>query len=152
MKKIEYRFQVQWGDTDAAGIVFYPNFYKWMDEATHRFFAELGNPTTALFEQKIGLPILEAKCQFRSPLLFGDEVRVCSTITELWDKVFQIAHEFYKHETVAAAGYETRAWASFADGRPKAVPIPAEVKRVLAERQSSRSAAFQTEQKLNGQR
>jgi acyl-CoA thioesterase FadM len=58
MKKIECRFQVQWGDTDAAGIVFYRNFYKWMDEATHHFFAELGYPTAALFEQKIGLPIL----------------------------------------------------------------------------------------------
>lgn len=29
---MEYRVKVHWGDTDAAGIVFYPNYYKWMDE------------------------------------------------------------------------------------------------------------------------
>ena len=36
---VDYSFKVRWGDTDAAGIVFYPNFYKWMDEATHEFLA-----------------------------------------------------------------------------------------------------------------
>ncbi|OQP05255.1 4-hydroxybenzoyl-CoA thioesterase [Geobacillus sp. 46C-IIa] len=141
---MDYHFQVRWGDTDAAGIVFYPNFYKWMDEATHHFFAELGYPTTILFEQKIGLPILEAKCQFRFPLVFGGEVRICSAITELREKVFQIVHEFYERETVVAVGYEMRAWASFADGRPKAVPIPTEVKQVLVERLSFRSVESQT--------
>ena len=40
----EYSFQVRWGDTDAAGIVYYPNFYKWMDEATHEYFKKLVFP------------------------------------------------------------------------------------------------------------
>jgi acyl-CoA thioesterase FadM len=26
---------VEWGDTDAAGIVFYPNYYRWFDRAAH---------------------------------------------------------------------------------------------------------------------
>jgi acyl-CoA thioester hydrolase len=35
MKKFHYIFKVEWGDTDAAGIVYSPNDYKWMDQATH---------------------------------------------------------------------------------------------------------------------
>ena len=31
---MDYRFKIRFGDTDAAGIVFYPNYYRWMDEAT----------------------------------------------------------------------------------------------------------------------
>ena len=27
----DYRFKVRWGDTDPATIVFFPNFYRWMD-------------------------------------------------------------------------------------------------------------------------
>lgn len=37
---IHYTFKVRWGDTDPAKIVFFPNFYRWMDEATHEFFEE----------------------------------------------------------------------------------------------------------------
>ncbi|RAK14092.1 YbgC/YbaW family acyl-CoA thioester hydrolase, partial [Anoxybacillus vitaminiphilus] len=71
MSFIEYRFKVNWGDTDAAGIVFYPNFYKWMDQATHHFFSKLGYPTSKMFtENHVSIPIVEAKCQFQSPLFF----------------------------------------------------------------------------------
>lgn len=35
----ETKFQIQWGDTDRAGIVYYPNYYKWFDLAGHNFFA-----------------------------------------------------------------------------------------------------------------
>ncbi|WP_235048646.1 thioesterase family protein [Geobacillus sp. WSUCF1] len=52
---------------------------------------------------------MEAKCQFRFPLVFGEEVRIGSSITEVREKVFQIVHEFYEHETVVAVGYEMRA-------------------------------------------
>ena len=30
--------RIQWGDCDPAGIVFYPNFFRWMDAATWHFF------------------------------------------------------------------------------------------------------------------
>lgn len=74
-----YRFDVKWGDTDAAGIVFYPNFYKWMDEATHHFFAAAGfSSSRILAERQTIIPLLEAHCQFKSPLQFEDEVEVQS--------------------------------------------------------------------------
>lgn len=64
---VDYKFRVRWGDTDAAGIVFYPNFYKWMDDATHEFLAVIGSPSSTLYvEQKISVPLLEADCQFKS--------------------------------------------------------------------------------------
>ena len=30
-----YPIEVKFGDCDPAGIVFYPNFYRWFDEAVH---------------------------------------------------------------------------------------------------------------------
>ncbi|MGN4422378.1 acyl-CoA thioesterase [Bacillus cereus group sp. MYBK30-1] len=127
----EYTFQVRWGDTDAAGIVYYPNFYKWMDEATHEYFKKIGYPSAELFvEQQIGLPLLETKCKFMSPLRFEDQVVVKSKINVLYNKVFTIQHVFVKGEQVVAEGYETRAWTSFKE-EVKAYPIPEDVRQKM---------------------
>ena len=42
--------RVQWGETDAAGIVFYPNYFRWFDQATHELLAQLGYPVTRMIE------------------------------------------------------------------------------------------------------
>ena len=66
---MEYKVKVQWGDTDAAGIVFYPNFYKWMDEATHEFFSSnwvIRQMT--LFKENIAFPLLKRIVILNNPL------------------------------------------------------------------------------------
>ncbi|MCP1145510.1 acyl-CoA thioesterase [Lysinibacillus endophyticus] len=125
---VEYDFKVRWGDTDAAGIVFYPNFYKWMDEATHEYLNKSEIRSNTIFEtMKINVPLVEALCQFKKPLFFEDQVTVKSVISELHRKVFKISHEFYKGEDCVAQGYEIRAWTSFLD-TPKAMEIPMEIR------------------------
>jgi 4-hydroxybenzoyl-CoA thioesterase len=128
---VDYSFKVRWGDTDAAGIVFYPNFYKWMDEATHEFLASIGLPSSTLYsEQQVSVPLLEAHCQFKSPLFFEDAVIVRSSVVEMQSKVFKISHKFFKGEKMVAEGYEIRAWTSFKE-KPKACPIPDEVREKM---------------------
>lgn len=131
MKKI-YTFRVVWGDTDAAGIVFYPNFYRWMDQASHELLRSAGFPVAKLqSDEKIITPLLEAFCQFKSPLLYDDEVAVHSEVVEVNNKVFKIKHTFKKGDQVVAEGHEVRAWTSVAEDRPKAVPVPEHVKNIL---------------------
>lgn len=136
MNPIQYMFRVRWGETDAAGIVYYPNFYKWMDEASHHFFHEIGYSFAQLFsEEKVGMPLLEATCKFSSPLMYEDEVCVRSSIISLKDKVFTIEHVFCRADVVVANGWETRAWAHFFNGKPKAVSIPGEIRQALVNQQ-----------------
>lgn len=123
----KYEFKVRWGDTDAAGIVFTPNFYKWMDEATHEYLAELIKPSSRLFqEDKRALPILEAFCQFKKPLRFEEHVVIETTVLEIHNKTFKLKHVFKRGDEIVAHGYMIRAWTFFSD-TPKAEPIPKEV-------------------------
>jgi 4-hydroxybenzoyl-CoA thioesterase len=125
----EYKVKVRWGDTDAAGIVYYPNFYKWMDEATHEFFAAIDYPTSKLFiNEQIGIPLLETHCEYKSPLFFEDDICVTTTIEIVKSKVFRALHIITRGEQLIAEGYEVRAWVVFKDGA-KAVEIPEEVKQ-----------------------
>ncbi|WP_102346559.1 acyl-CoA thioesterase [Bacillus sp. Marseille-P3661] len=133
----EYRFDVKWGATDAAGIVFYPNFYKWMDEATHNLFVNSGYQLSKLFaEESIGIPLLEANCQFKSPLRFEDYVTVRTSIREIRNKVLILDHVFSKRDIEVAIGYEVRAWTRFGT-IPKAEPVPLEIQNALGYQKSS---------------
>ena len=131
----DYQLRVAFGDTDAAGIVFYPNFYVWMDRAAHEFLLAIGLDPVDLFEnKKIAVPLLETHCSFRSPAKFHDIVRIRTTAVEGANKTFKLTHDFYRGETLLASGYEVRAWVYFGDGQFKAVPIPDEVRAKLTGR------------------
>ena len=132
---IDYLFKVRFGDTDAAGIVFFPNFYKWMDEASHEFFTKLGYSTSKLLSvEKVSTPLLESKCEFKKPLFFEDEVVLRTEVLEIHNKVFKLAHTFYRGQTLIATGYTLRAWTLFED-RPKAIPIPETIREQLVAHQ-----------------
>ncbi|HWK23141.1 MAG TPA: thioesterase family protein [Ureibacillus sp.] len=125
---MEHKIKVYWGDTDAAGIVYYPNFYKWMDEATHEYFTAIGHPTDGLFNENIVVPLVETHCNFKQPVLYNVELIVKSEVEILKEKVFKVTHQFYCEDQLMAEGYEVRVWASTEEGKVKGVPIPNEIK------------------------
>lgn len=132
MFRTTFEFKVRWADTDAAGIVYFPNFYKWIDHATHDIFTEIGSPAAQLRdEQKIGWPLLETHCEFKTPAYFEDEIRLETQIVEVRDKVFRMTHEFYRGDTLLAHGHTVRAWTSFAQEKPKAVSIPEHIREIF---------------------
>ncbi len=131
MKNV-YSIKVVFGDTDAAGIVFYPNYYRWMDQATHELVNKAYMSVSQLQKEKgIILPLVETFCQFKSPLFFEDQVEVHSQVVEMKNKVIKVEHVFKKEDNIVASGYEIRAWASQAEGAPKAVSIPQDARAAL---------------------
>lgn len=131
MFKNEWQFKVRFGDTDAAGIVYYPNFYRWMDQGFQELFTKMGFPLSKLFSVKLGTPLVETHCQFRSPLYFDDMVNLVSVVTEVKNKVIKVENEFFHGNVLVANGYEIRAWVNLSDGKLKAQPIPEEIRQIL---------------------
>ena len=126
---------VHWGDTDMAGIIYYPNYFHWFDIGSHRLFNKIGiRPKEMMFEEKIGLPIIDVGCTFYKPLYYNDEIRITSKITEVSEKTFRVEHEVYRGEELTGKGYELRGWVKFTDGKLRAVPISEDARRkMLAE-------------------
>jgi 4-hydroxybenzoyl-CoA thioesterase len=128
--------QVRWSDADPAGIVFYPRFFEWYDVGCAALFESLGLPWPVIFPKYaiVGVPIVETGSQFDSPVRYGDQVVVRSTVGWVRAKTFRVEHEVVVGERVCARGFEVRAWV----GRPEregaplqARAIPVEVARAL---------------------
>lgn len=123
---------MRWSEADPAGIVFYPRFFEWFDLATEALFESVGLPWAEVFSRYrvVGVPLMESSARFRSPVRYGDLVRIRSTVTEVRRKTFRVEHEVSVGERQCATGSEVRAWVARPGepaGRLAATPFPAEI-------------------------
>jgi len=107
-------FFVEFGDCDPAQIVFYPNFFRWMDAASLRFFRAAGVPPWREFEAQsgiIGTPLVDASARFLRPASYGDVIDVDTAIDEWRGKSFVMSHIIRRGEEVLVEGREVRVFA-----------------------------------------
>ncbi len=129
-----HRVTVHWGDCDPAGIVFFPNFSRWMDQASMAFFVACGLPPWRELERTrgiVGTPLLEIHTKFLRPATYGDALEVHTSIEEWAAKTFRHYHVVRRGDTVLCEGTEVRAFVvrDPADAtRIKAIPVPEDIR------------------------
>ena len=129
-----YEVDVLFGDCDPAGIVFFPNFSKWMDASSLNFFMQCGVPPwRELVKTRgiIGTPLLEINTKFLRPATYGERLQIETSVVEWRDKVFIHQHTVRRSGTVLCEGRETRAFCIQHPEDPariQAIPVPADIK------------------------
>ena len=137
-KSVTYTVRVEFGDCDPAGIVWFPNFFRWIDAASRHFFIECGVPRwedTARTLGVIGTPLVDTHSKFVKTASYGDTLQVQVTIPEWRDKSFVQAYRVMRGEDLIMECEEVRIFAAKReDGKNgiRAVPIPADI-RALCE-------------------
>ena len=132
-KQNVYAVNVQFGDCDPAGIVFFPNFSRWMDEASLAFFMACGVPPwRELVKTRgiIGTPLLEIHTKFMRPATYGERVHVHTTVEDWAAKTFRHRHVVKRGDTVLCEGTEVRAFCIRDPDNPeriKAIPVPEDI-------------------------
>ena len=74
--------RVQFRETDAAGIVYFANFFGWMEEAEHAFFRALGFSVHEGTPGALGWPRVSVRCDYKAPLRFEDEAEIHLLVKE----------------------------------------------------------------------
>ena len=137
-KTIVYEVEVMFGDCDPAGIVFFPNFSKWMDASSLNFFVKCGVPTwRELFKTTgiIGTPLLEIHTRFMRTATYGETLQVHTSVQEWRSKTIQQKHIVMRGDTVLCEGLETRAFCIRHPDDPdriKAINVPADIKALCS--------------------
>lgn len=133
-KTVIYEVNVMFGDCDPAGIVFFPNFLKWMDASSLNFFMQCGVPpwrelikTTGI----VGTPLLEINTKFRQPATYGERLQIHTSVQEWRGKVFVHRHVVMRGDDLLCEGTEVRAFVIHppeAPDRIKAIPVPQDIR------------------------
>src|SRR6266566_4809337 len=79
------RRRVNFYETDAAGMVHFSWFFRYMEEAEHALWREAGLSIHP-HHSEIGWPRIAASFEFRRPLCFEDEFDVILRIAEMTKK------------------------------------------------------------------
>lgn len=125
--------QVEFSETDMAGIVHYANFFRYMEAAEHAFFRSLGLSIHTVEPERVGWPRVHADCDFRYPLRFEDTVEVRLLVREKREKsivysfVFRKLNEEPPREVARGSLAVACVKRDPVTGHMKGVPIPAAI-------------------------
>jgi 1,4-dihydroxy-2-naphthoyl-CoA hydrolase len=92
-----YRRTIRLADTDAAGVVFFPNYLAICHEAYEESLAAdgIGLPSF-LGGQEVVIPVSKSQADYLRPLACGDEVSVLLTPARLGPDSFSISYELHR--------------------------------------------------------
>jgi len=122
-----YKRRVEFAETDAAGMVHFSVFFRYMEEAEHAAWRAAG---LDIFErhQEQSWPRISARFDFKAPLRFQDEFEVRTEMGAVTRSTIQWAHVLMRGKTVIGNGTVTAVCVKKnPDGTMKSAPIPEEI-------------------------
>ncbi len=128
----EREIEIEWGDCDPAGIVYYPRYFVFFDNCTAGLFAAAGLAKWEMLKAYdiVGIPMVDTRARFSIPSRWGERIRVESRVAAWKRSSFDVEHRVYKGAELAIEAWETRVWVGRHPDDPdriKSRPIPAEV-------------------------
>lgn len=121
--------RVRFGDTDAAGIVYYANYYRWMESGRAELMRSAGFPYTRIVEQGLFMPVVECWFRYRTPARYDDLLDVCSWVHEQKTSSVLIGCEISRDGVLLAQG-ASRLGCLDEEGAPRR--LPPELVRVIS--------------------
>ena len=113
--------RVSFGDCDPAGIVYYPNHFRWFDATFHALLQRFGGHAAVSRKLgSIGIGLIEVGGAFRAPAEDGDALVLTARLVEWREKTLRIAYEGRIDDRLTVEGFEVRGLFIREDGRLRA--------------------------------
>ena len=96
IKPFEWPVRVYYEDTDAQGVVYYANYFRFMERARTEWLRALGVDQVAMMQEERRIFVVtETKAEFVAPARFSDVVIVTARLTGLSRVTFDIEQNIY---------------------------------------------------------
>jgi acyl-CoA thioester hydrolase len=120
----ETRLRVRYAETDQMGVVYHSNHLIWFEVGRVEFLRQLGFSYRDV-EREDGryLAVAEAKCRYRAPVFYDDEVLVRTWLRNVRDSVIHFGYELVRADngTLIAEGETTHI---VTDSKMKVAALP----------------------------
>ena len=133
-RTVIYEVRVEFGDCDPAGIVWFPNFFRWIDAASRHFFIECGVPSWQETRQSMGLigtPLVDTQASFVQTASYGDVLQIHTQISEWRNKSFVQTYRVMRGNDEIMNCTEVRIFAADKPGGGiRAIAVPEEIREL----------------------
>jgi acyl-CoA thioester hydrolase len=127
----ETRVRVRYAETDQMGIVYHSNHFIWFEIGRVELLRQLGfSYRTMEAEDQCYIAVVDARCRYRVPARYDDEVIVRTHLKNVRESVIHFAYELVRLEdgTLLAEGETTHI---VTDAQMKMTAIPDKYLRVF---------------------
>jgi len=116
--------RVRYEETDAQQVVYYANYFTYMEVARWGYVTHLGFPREEarnFFERTF---VVEAHCSFKASARFDEVLELFCRIAEVRRSSFVVEYEFYEQESqrLVASGRTIHVFMDPLGSRPQRVP------------------------------
>ena len=126
VKPFELPVRVYYEDTDAQGVVYYANYFRFMERARTEWLRSLGVDMVRLQEEERRIFVVaEVQTKFHAPARLSDNLIVTAGLQGLTRVSFDIEQRIYRNSTdgdLLISGIVKAAYLDADSMRPKRVP------------------------------
>ncbi len=125
-KPFEWLVRVYYEDTDAQGVVYYANYFRFLERARTEWLRSLGVDMVAMMEEDRRIFVVaEVQARFLAPARLSDELIVTARLKKLTRVSFDIEQNIYRGSPDDKPLIEAMVKAAYLDAdtmRPKRMP------------------------------
>lgn len=107
MSEYIYEKVLYYHDTDCAGVVYYANYLKYLEEARTEIMVCKGINPQKLAQDGIGFAVAKVEIEYKSPARYQDRITVRSSIVKTKLSTIKFKQSIYKGDTLVANAFVT---------------------------------------------
>jgi len=130
MKEHRLNKRIYYHDTDSGGIVYYANYLRHLEEGRTEFLRALGIDTSEYAKNGILFPVVRIQADYKSPARYGQVISVYTSVEKVGNASVCFVQQVKRADTLLL---EAKVVWACVDARMKAKPVPAEIRKILAE-------------------
>ncbi len=107
-------YRVLYGDTDAAGVVYYANYLRFFERGRTEYMREMVLTYRDIENQGLTLPVIESYSRYKAPAAYDDLLVIETSLVELKNVSCRFNYRIYRNDndnsrTLLAKGYTVHA-------------------------------------------
>lgn len=121
-------YRVLYGDTDAAGVVYYANYLRFYERGRTEYMRDLAVTYREIEGEGLLLPVIESYSRYKAPAVYDDLIDIETSLAEIKKFSCRFTYRLYRNEgdksrVLLAKGFTVHASVS-RDGRLQKLPEP----------------------------
>ncbi|MEK6198242.1 MAG: acyl-CoA thioesterase [Desulfobacterales bacterium] len=107
-------YRVLYGDTDAAGVVYYANYLRYFEKGRTEYMRDLVMTYKKIEDLGLLLPVIECYSRYKAPASYDDLLTIETSLAKLKNVSCRFNYRIYKNDsdnsrTLLAKGYTVNA-------------------------------------------
>ena len=95
----ESRLRVRYAETDNMGVVYYANYFVWMEVGRTDYCKSIGFSYREMEHEDANMAVVDASCRYLAPARYDDEILVRTVVERLGRRLVSFGYAIHNEST-----------------------------------------------------